>query len=147
MAWIWLFVAGLCEVAWAAGLKRYGFTFRTPGGLATLAGMLMSFVLLSQAMRSLPLSTSYAVWTGIGAAGTVLFGVTVLREPSDWRTLACVALIVSGIVGLKLLTPAQANRASDRKATGEPSVSAAAGGSPPKATLPDPGLATSRSRP
>ncbi len=104
MAWIWLFAAGLCEVGWAAGLKRYGFTFRTVGGVGTLAGMLLSFVLLQQAMKSLPLGTSYAVWTGIGAAGAVVFGIVVLGESSDWRRLACVGLILAGIVGLKLLS-------------------------------------------
>lgn len=104
-AWLWLLTAGLCEVAWAWGLKRYGFTLTSPGGLATIAGMVLSFVLLSQAMKTLPLGTAYAVWTGIGAAGTAILGTTLLGESADWRRILCVTAIVAGVVGPKFLSP------------------------------------------
>lgn len=101
MAWIVLFVAGLFEVAWAVGLKyTHGFTRLLPS-LLTLALMGVSFLLLSWAMRSLPLGTAYAVWTGIGTVGTAAVGILLLGEPATLWRLACIALIVGGIVGLK----------------------------------------------
>ena len=105
MAWLFLVLAGLSEVVWAVGLKRYGFTL-TWGGAGTVVVMLVSFVLLQQAMKSLPLGTAYAIWTGIGAVGTAAVGMLVLKEPADWRRVACIAAVVGGIVGLKLLSPA-----------------------------------------
>ncbi len=100
MAWIYLFAAGICEIVWAAGLKAYGFTL-TRGGVFTVVMMLLSFVLLDQAMRRLPLGTSYAIWTGIGAVGAAMIGIVRFNEPRDWPRLACIAMIVAGIVGLK----------------------------------------------
>jgi len=104
MPWLVLFAAGLCEIAWAVGLKKYGFTM-TVGGAVTIVLMLLSFILLQQAMKSLPLGTSYAVWTGIGALGTAIIGIAYFNEPRDWPRLACIALILVGIVGLKLISP------------------------------------------
>lgn len=105
MAWIILIVAGLFEVGWAVCLKSArGFTRPWPTvGFGVF--MLASVVLLGVALRTLPLGTAYAVWTGIGAVGTVLFGIAMLGEPADLPRLACVGLIVAGILGLKLLAP------------------------------------------
>ena len=105
MAWMILIAAGVCEVLWAAGLKKYGFS-ATRGGAGTIALMLLSFVLLSRAMRDLPLGTSYAVWTGIGAVGTAVWGIVALGEPRSAVRLVCIGLIVLGIAGLKWFTPA-----------------------------------------
>jgi len=104
MPWLFLFLAGLCEIAWAVGLKKYGFTM-TVGGAVTVVLMLLSFALLQQAMKALPLGTSYAVWTGIGALGTAIIGILYFNEPRDWSRLACIGLILIGIVGLKLISP------------------------------------------
>ena len=105
MPWVILFLAGLCEVAWAVGLKRYGLT-ATWGGLATVALMLLSFLLLDRAMRQIPLGTAYGVWTGIGAVGAAAYGMLRLGEPADWRRVLCIALVVVGILGLKFFVPA-----------------------------------------
>ena len=102
MAWIYLFAAGVCEIVWAAGLKAFGFTL-TRGGAFTIFMMLLSFVLLDQAMKRLPLGTSYAIWTGIGAVGAAVIGIVKFGEPRDWPRLLCIGLIVGGIIGLKLL--------------------------------------------
>lgn len=110
MAWVYLLAAGLCEIAWAVGLKTYGF--RLGAGTAfTLFMMLISFSLLSLAMRTLPLGTAYGIWTGIGAVGAVLFGMIFLGEPRDVGRLLCIGAIVAGIVGLKVLTPVTAGEA------------------------------------
>jgi quaternary ammonium compound-resistance protein SugE len=102
MAWLWVGLAGLLEVAWAIGLKLSD-GFRRPGISAlTVAGMILSFVLLAQGMRRLPAGTAYAVWTGIGSAGTALLGMWLLGEPKTPLRLASLALIVLGIVGLRL---------------------------------------------
>ena len=102
MAWIVLFVAGLFETCWAIGLKYTdGFTRLWPS-VGTVAAMIASVVLLGWSMRSLPVGTAYAVWTGIGAVGTVLLGLVLFDEPATVARLGCVALIVAGIVGLKL---------------------------------------------
>jgi quaternary ammonium compound-resistance protein SugE len=102
MAWIVLVVAGLFEIGWAIGLKyTEGFSRLWPS-VATAAAMVVSVVLLGWSMRTLPVGTAYAVWTGIGAVGTVLLGVVLFSEPATFARLACVALIVAGIVGLKL---------------------------------------------
>ncbi|NHZ80922.1 quaternary ammonium compound efflux SMR transporter SugE [Massilia sp. CCM 8695] len=105
MAWIYLFVAGLLEVAWAVGLKyTHGFSRLVPSVL-TLAAMAGSVGLLGLALRHLPLGTAYAIWTGIGTVGTAIFGMLVLGEPAGAMRLGCIALIVAGILGLKLLAP------------------------------------------
>ena len=110
MAWVFLLLAGLCEIVWAIGLKRYGFGWVIErrwswGGAWTIALMLLSFYLLSLAMKSLPLGTAYGVWTGIGAAGTAIYGIVQLGEPRDWPRVLCIGLVIGGIVGLKLLSP------------------------------------------
>jgi quaternary ammonium compound-resistance protein SugE len=102
VAWIVLVVAGLFEIGWAIGLKyTEGFSRPWPT-VATVAAMVASIVLLGWAVRSLPVGTAYAVWTGIGAAGTVLLGIVLFQEPATALRLACVGLIVAGILGLKL---------------------------------------------
>jgi len=106
MNWIFLILAGACEIVWAVGLKKYGFT-RTRGGAMTVGMMLLSFILLQQAMKGLPLGTAYAVWTGIGAVGTVIVGMIWMGESRDFSRLICISLIVIGIIGLKFLTPAE----------------------------------------
>ena len=106
MAWTILFVAGLLEIGWAVGLKyTQGFTRPLPTAL-TAVSLVGSMALLGLALRTLPLGTAYAVWTGIGTVGTAIVGMAVLREPASAARLVCIALIVSGIVGLKLVTPA-----------------------------------------
>ena len=105
-AWVFLIVAGICEVVWAAGLKKFGFR-PTAGGFFTVVVMLLSFVLLERAMRRLPLGTAYAVWTGIGAVGAASVGILLMGEPRELRRLGFIALIVAGIAGLKWSTPAQ----------------------------------------
>jgi len=102
MAWTVLFVAGLLETGWAIGLKyTEGFTRLWPS-VGTIASMVLSVVLLGWAMKSLPVGTAYAVWTGIGAVGTVVLGIVLFHEPATAARLGCVALIVAGILGLKL---------------------------------------------
>jgi quaternary ammonium compound-resistance protein SugE len=102
MSWVILFIAGLFEVAWAIGLKYTdGFSKLWPS-VGTAAAMLISVVLLGLAMRTLPVGTAYAVWTGIGAVGTVILGIVLFGDPANAARLACVALIVAGILGLKL---------------------------------------------
>ena len=104
MAWVTLFVAGLMEIAWAIGLKyTEGFTRLVPTVL-TLASMAASMALLGLALKTLPIGTAYAVWTGIGAVGTALLGIWLFGEPATALRLLCIGLIVSGIVGLKLVT-------------------------------------------
>lgn len=105
MAWIYLFIAGLLEVMWAVGLKyTHGFTKLWPS-VFTLVSMSGSIGLLGLALRQLPLGTAYAVWTGIGTVGTAIAGMVLLGEPAGALRLLCIALIVAGIVGLKVLTP------------------------------------------
>lgn len=102
MAWVLLLVAGLLEVGWAIGLKYTdGFTRLWPT-VGTVTAMVLSVALLGFAMRTLPVGTAYAVWTGIGAVGTVILGIVLFGEPATAARLACVGLIVSGIVGLKI---------------------------------------------
>jgi quaternary ammonium compound-resistance protein SugE len=104
MSWIILFIAGLLEVVWAIGLKyTHGFTRLTPS-VITITAMIVSIVLLSWAMRSLPVGTAYAVWTGIGAVGAAITGILLLGESASLARIASLALIVAGIVGLKLST-------------------------------------------
>jgi quaternary ammonium compound-resistance protein SugE len=105
MSWVILLIAGLLEVAWAVGLKQSaGFT-KVGASLFTLAAMAGSVVMLGLALRHLPLGTAYAVWTGIGTVGTAVLGMLMLGEPAGALRLGSIALIVAGIVGLKLLTP------------------------------------------
>ena len=105
MAWALLLVAGLCEVAWAVGLKYTdGFTRPAPTALV-IAAMVASVWLLAIALRTIPLGTGYAVWTGVGAVGTALLGMVLFGESRDAARLACIGLIVAGIVGLKVVTP------------------------------------------
>lgn len=102
MSWVLLVVAGLFEIAWAIGLKLTdGFTRLWPS-VGTFAALVISFGLLGIAARSLPIGTAYAVWTGIGAAGTVLCGIVFLGEPATLVRLICVGLIIVGILGLKI---------------------------------------------
>lgn len=105
MGWGILVLAGLLEIAWAVGLKYTdGFTRPWPT-LGTALALVGSVVLLGVALRTLPLGTAYAVWTGIGTLGTALVGILVLGEPAGALRLACLAVIVGGIVGLKLTAP------------------------------------------
>jgi quaternary ammonium compound-resistance protein SugE len=102
MNWIVLVIAGLFEVGWAIGLKYTNGFSRLWPTLATVGAMMVSIGLLGLAMRSLPVGTAYAVWTGIGAVGTVALGMVIFGEPATLARLACVGLILAGIVGLKL---------------------------------------------
>jgi len=105
MAWVVLFVAGICEIGWAVGLKyTEGFTRLWPT-VFTGISLVVSMALLGIAVKSLPLGTAYAVWTGIGAVGTVILGIFLFKEPATVARLVCVGLIVSGILGLKFLSP------------------------------------------
>jgi len=102
MAWVLLLVAGLFEIGWAIGLKyTEGFTRLWPS-VGTVAAMAVSVGLLGLAMRTLPVGTAYAVWTGIGALGTVVLGIVLFGEPATVARRACAGLILTGIVGLKL---------------------------------------------
>lgn len=106
MAWVVLLLAGLFEIGWAVGLKyTNGFTRLWPS-VFTAASMVVSLGLLGVALRTLPLGTAYAVWTGVGAVGTVVLGIVLFDEPATAGRLACAGLIVAGIVGLKVLAPA-----------------------------------------
>jgi quaternary ammonium compound-resistance protein SugE len=103
MAWWLLFFAGLFEIAWAIGLKyTEGFTRPMPSILTVLA-MAASFWLLATAMKTLPVGTAYAVWTGIGAVGTVILGILLFNEPATIIRLLCILMIIAGILGLKFL--------------------------------------------
>jgi quaternary ammonium compound-resistance protein SugE len=101
MDWLLLMIAGVFEVIWATGLKYTdGFTRLWPS-VGTLAAMAISMVLLAQALRTIPVGTGYAIWTGIGAAGTAIMGIALFGESRHVVRLLCIALIVTGIVGLK----------------------------------------------
>ena len=105
MAWIWLILAGLLEVVWAIGLKyTEGFTRLVPS-VITAAAMIASIYFLALAVRSIPIGTGYAVWTGIGAVGVAILGMILFNEPRDLLRIGSIALIVAGIVGLKLVSP------------------------------------------
>lgn len=105
MAWIILLIAGLFEIGWAVGLKfTDGFTRPIPS-LLTAVSLVISMVLLGWAVKTLPLGTAYAVWTGVGAVGTAIVGIVVFKEPATAARLACFGLIVAGILGLKLFSP------------------------------------------
>ena len=101
-AWTWLLIAGLFEIVWALGLKyRDGFSRLVPS-IIVIVGAAVSFWLLALAMRVLPAGTAYAVWTGIGAAGTALLGIVLLGESANPVRLLCIGLIVAGVLGLKV---------------------------------------------
>ena len=103
MNWVYLFFAGIFEIGWAIGLKyTNGFTRLVPT-LLTVASMVVSLGLLGLALKTLPVGTAYAVWTGIGTVGTAILGIYLLGEPATAIRLACIGLIVAGIVGLKLV--------------------------------------------
>lgn len=102
MPWLYLILAGLFEIGWAVGLKyTQGFTKPLPA-LVTIITALISLGLLGLALKTLPVGTSYAVWTGIGTVGTAIFGMIMLGEPAGAMRIGCIALIVIGIVGLKV---------------------------------------------
>lgn len=105
MAWIVLSVAGVFEIAWAVGLKYTDGLTRLWPTVGTAAALIASMALLGLALRTLPLGTAYAVWTGIGTIGTAVLGIVLFREPVTAIRLICIGLIVAGIVGLKLASP------------------------------------------
>jgi len=105
MSWLLLVVAGLFEIGWAIGLKYTdGFTRLWPS-VWTVAAMVASLALLGLALKTIPVGTGYAVWTGVGAAGTAILGIVLFAEPATAQRLGCIGLIVAGIVGLKLVSP------------------------------------------
>ena len=105
MAWLYLLLAGVSEIGWAIGLKyTHGFTRLVPSVL-TIGSMVISLGLLGLALKTLPLGTAYAIWTGIGTLGTAALGIVLFNEPAKAARLFCIALIVCGLVGLKLVTP------------------------------------------
>jgi quaternary ammonium compound-resistance protein SugE len=105
MAWVWLTLAGLLEIVWAVGLKyTEGFTRMVPSAI-TVAAMIGSVYLLALAVRTIPIGTGYAVWTGIGAVGVAILGMILFGEPKDALRIGSILLIVLGIAGLKLVTP------------------------------------------
>ena len=104
MAWLMLLIAGVLEIGWAVGLK-YADGFTRPGpSVLTVTAMVLSMVLLAMATRTLPIGTAYAVWTGIGAAGTALLGIWLFQESASFARLLCIALIIAGVVGLKVVS-------------------------------------------
>jgi quaternary ammonium compound-resistance protein SugE len=102
MAWLFLLIAGLCEVVWAIGLKYTDGFARLLPTIGTVAAMAASIGFLGLALKSLPVGTAYAVWTGIGSVGTAALGIYLFNEPATLLRLACIGLILSGIVGLKI---------------------------------------------
>ncbi len=101
-SWLYLLIAGVLEIVWAVGLKyTEGFTKLKPSAFV-LSMMAVSFVFLSQAVKGLPIGTAYAVWTGIGAAGTAIVGMLFLHEPFSFLRAGCIFLIIAGVAGLKL---------------------------------------------
>ena len=105
MAWAYLLIAAACEVGWAVGLKLAKDFTRFWPSVWTVLLMVLSIVFLSKAVRTLPIGTAYALWTGLGTAGTAILGMLVLGEPRSPARLFCLALIVCGVVGLKLVSP------------------------------------------
>lgn len=105
MAWLYIFIAGIFEIVWAVGLKyTEGFSKLLPSGITVFA-MIASFYFLAQGLKTIPLGTGYAVWTGIGAVGTAIIGILFFEESKDLLRIACILLIISGIIGLKILSP------------------------------------------
>ncbi len=109
MPWLLLTLAGLLEIVWAVSMKySNGFTRLGPSVL-TIVTMLASFALLAKAMKDLPAGTTYAVWVGIGAVGVAIYGMVFLKEPLTAARVACIALILIGVVGMKVVTPTSTN--------------------------------------
>ncbi|MBU3172377.1 quaternary ammonium compound efflux SMR transporter SugE [Clostridium estertheticum] len=105
MQWVSLVIAGFFEMGWAIGLKySQGFTKLVPS-VFTILGMIASFYFLSLSLKSLPIGTAYAIWTGIGTVGTVILGIVLFKEPVNAMRLGCIGFIIIGIVGLKLVSP------------------------------------------
>jgi quaternary ammonium compound-resistance protein SugE len=102
MAWIYLVIAGLLEILWALSLKYTNGFARLWPSTVTVCGMVASFYFLAQALKSISVGTGYAIWTGIGAAGTAILGIILFSEPASPPRLLCIALIVAGIIGLKI---------------------------------------------
>jgi quaternary ammonium compound-resistance protein SugE len=102
MAWFYLFIAGLFEIGWAIGLKYTDNWSRLWPTVLTVAAMILSVIFLDLAVKTLPIGTAYAAWTGIGAVGTVILGMVLFNEPATAIRLGCITLIVAGIVGLKI---------------------------------------------
>jgi len=103
LSWFILFIAGLFEVVWAVGIKyTEGWTRLWPA-IITVFAMAASFYFLSMALKQIPMGTAYAVWTGIGTIGTVIYGIIYFKEPTDILRIICILLIISGIVGLRIL--------------------------------------------
>lgn len=105
MAWIYLFIAGVFEIVWALSLKNIDGLNKISPILITIVGMAISFFFLSLSLKSLPVGTAYAIWTGIGAVGVALFGIIFYSEPVNFSRVLCLLLIVIGIIGLKLSSP------------------------------------------
>lgn len=105
MDWIYLFIAGIFEIAWAVGLKYSQGMTRFWPSLTTFILMIASFVFLALAVRHIPLGTGYAIWTGIGVAGTAILGVLLFAEPVNMMRVLCLLLIFLGIIGLKITNP------------------------------------------
>ena len=105
MSWLILVLAGLFEVAWAIGLKYTDGFSRLWPSVGTASAMVVSVGLLGFAMKTLPVGTAYAIWTGVGAVGTVILGIVLLGEPANAGRIVSIGLIIAGMVGLKLLTP------------------------------------------
>ncbi|MDT3685338.1 MAG: quaternary ammonium compound efflux SMR transporter SugE [Pseudorhodoplanes sp.] len=104
MAWTYLVIAGLFEIGWAIGLKYTDGFSRLWPSVGTILAMILSLAFLGLALKTLPVGTAYAVWTGIGAVGTVILGIVLFAEPATVLRLGCVGLILGGIIGLKLVT-------------------------------------------
>lgn len=108
MAWLFLGIAGLFEIAWAVGIKyTQGFTRLWPS-VWTAAAMIVSFYFLARSLKTIPVGTGYAVWTGIGAAGTAIIGMILLGESRDLPRILCVGLIIAGVIGLKITSESSA---------------------------------------
>jgi len=106
MSWIYLFIAGLFEIGWAVGLKyTEGFTKLWPS-VITIIGMILSFYFLSAAVKTIPIGTAYAIWTGIGAVGTAIFGMILFGESKEFIRIFFILIIVIGIIGLKIFSNA-----------------------------------------
>ena len=105
MAWMILLAAGLFEIGWAVGLKYTDGFSRLVPTMLTVGSMVVSLGLLGLALKTLPLGTAYAIWTGVGTVGTAILGIVLFHEQADAGRLACIALIVAGIAGLKILSP------------------------------------------
>jgi quaternary ammonium compound-resistance protein SugE len=104
VAWIYLIIAGIFEIGWAIGLKYTDGFSRLWPSVGTIGAMIISFVLLSTAMKTIPVGTAYAVWTGIGAAGTAVLGMWLFDEARDFIRFVCIALILAGVIGLRLVS-------------------------------------------